>query len=284
MTSGKFVTTLGYERRYNPALLYDKRDEFIVFMTADQPVRPANILNIVAINQGKRPLTMTEPSAAPLIPAEFAARLKDHIVVDCRSSAEFGAGHIPGAYNIHLSSTEFEQRFGWATPPDPPALLVLDAEDDVPRAMHKLAFIGLDQRVQGYLAGGMGAWLGCGKPHNTIAQITVHQLAQTRAPKGNMRVLDVRETSEWDAGHVEGAQNVSYKFLSARIKEMALQPGDHIAVVCAGGLRSSTACSLLKIYGLRHIYNVTGGMDAWAAAGYPMRNASGEMVTRKSRM
>ena len=251
----------------------------MAFMNEDQPVRPANIVNIVGINQGKRPLTMGEPHAPGLTARRFAALLAEaHLVIDARDAAEFGAGHIPNAYNIQLSSPEFEQRVGWVTPLDVPLLLVLDDDADAARALHNLAFLGLDQRVKGYLAGGMKAWYSAGHMQATLPQISVHQL-QAHLQNGiGMRVLDVRETSEWDEGHIEGALYLNYKQLRDRADELGLPLDAHLAVVCASGMRSSTASSLLQMAGFERIYNVTGGMNAWAAARLPMVDPAGRPV------
>ena len=146
-------------------------------MNEDQPVRPANILNIVAINQGRQPYSWNEPEAPGLDVERFSALVKEgHLVVDTRASASFGEGHAPGAYNVQLMSPEFEQRVGWVTPADEPLLLVLDEGEDPSRALRKLAFVGLDQRVKGYLAGGMAAWREAGKPQTTVPQVTVSEL------------------------------------------------------------------------------------------------------------
>jgi len=48
------------------------------------------------------------------------------------------------------------------------------------------------------------------------------------------------------------------------------------AVLCAGGLRSSTAISALKRHGLQGWYNVTGGMTAWKRFGYPVVRSSSD--------
>ena len=48
-----------------------------------------------------------------------------------------------------------------------------------------------------------------------------------------------------------------------------LGPGDAVAVVCASGVRSSTACSILLRNGYQRVHNVTGGMGAWNAAALP---------------
>lgn len=51
---------------------------------------------------------------------------------------------------------------------------------------------------------------------------------------------------------------------------------DHVSVICAAGARSSTACGVLLRNGFRRVRNVAGGMGAWAAAGLPMVDATGE--------
>lgn len=244
-------------------------------MNADQPARPANVANIVAINQGLRPLTMEEPTAPGLTVADFAARAAEGaIVVDTRSTAAFGGGHVPGAYHVHLSNAEFEQRVGWITPPDVPALLLLDKDADIAPALRALAFVGLDRRVEGYLAGGIGAWMAAGRPVETLPQMTVHQLHERLRGGNGLRALDVREPSELLAGHVEGARFMSYKAIAWQADRLDLAPDEPIAIVCEGGVRSSTACSLLLRRGYRRLHNVIGGMSAWTAAGLPLARAS----------
>lgn len=239
-------------------------------MNEGQPVRPANILNIVAINQGKLPLTMDEPAAPGLSPDRFAElRTAGHMVVDTRSSAAFGSGHITGALNINLASAEFEQRVGWVTPDDVPLLLVMESDADLVRALRALAFIGLDSRVVGYLQGGMKAWIRDGRQVTTVHQISVHQLSEHLHNGVDMRVLDVREDAEWDEGHIDGAHSKSLRQLRGQTGELGLEPADHVSVVCAVGVRSSTASSILLADGFEHVYNVTGGMRAWNAAGLP---------------
>ncbi|MEN8143856.1 MAG: rhodanese-like domain-containing protein, partial [Gemmatimonadota bacterium] len=94
-------------------------------MNAGQPVRPANIANIVAINQGRIPLTMEEPTAPSVHVAAVSELIgTGHVIVDVRREAEFGSGHIPGSYNVQLVSPEFEQRVGWIVPLDAPLILV----------------------------------------------------------------------------------------------------------------------------------------------------------------
>ncbi|GAB4273514.1 MAG: hypothetical protein Kow0080_21050 [Candidatus Promineifilaceae bacterium] len=253
----------------------------MAYMQDDQPLKPANILNIVATNQGKRPLTLETPKAKPLSPAKVKELMaQGYAIVDARSSAEFGAGHIPGAYNIQLSSAEFEQRVGWMVPDNTPIILVTDTTENAQKAIFNMAFIALDSFVTGYLDGGMDAWLEAGEPVQTVPQIDVHTLHQRLLANG-LQVLDVREDDEWDEGHIEQAHFMPYTHLvpqltfPAQLDKLKLAPEQSIAVTCATGKRSSTAVSVLLQKGFKQLYNVTGGMEAWKKAGLPMVDGEG---------
>ena len=71
---------------------------------------------------------------------------------------------------------------------------------------------------------------------------------------------------------------MNYKFLRDRLEQLAISPDENIAVMCAAGMRASTACSILAMNGYTHVNNVTGGMNAWAAAKLAMVDNAGELV------
>lgn len=275
VSSGKTVTTVGYERRFNWLLQTQDRDHFTAEMNAEQPVRPANLVNIVAINQGKRPLTMATPKAPALLPAAVADCIDaGHLVIDTRSAAHFAAGHLPGAYHIPVDNPNFEQWVGWVTPPDRPLLLDGESEAEIERALHKLAFLGLDQRVKGFVSGGRTALASMGRPPVTLPQLTVQQLYQRLQPRNQrhplgrpFHVLDVREVSEWESGHVAHAHQMSFKQLADRLPDLPFQRTDPVAVICASGARASLAASILLHHGYQAVYHVIGGMTAWRNAG-----------------
>jgi hydroxyacylglutathione hydrolase len=89
----------------------------------------------------------------------------------------------------------------------------------------------------------------------------------------DLQVLDVRRPAEYAAGHAPRAVNAP---LSPHLKDEAanLDPTRPVAVICAGGYRSSAATSLLKPLGFRQLLNVTGGTGAWVAAGFPVEKPS----------
>ena len=77
-------------------------------------------------------------------------------------------------------------------------------------------------------------------------------------------VLPDRE--EYEEEHIAGAINVPMSQTIERLKEI---PADRPkAVLCAGGLRSSSVISALLRAGISGCYNVAGGMREWSKAGY----------------
>lgn len=80
-------------------------------------------------------------------------------------------------------------------------------------------------------------------------------------------LLDVRERSEWQTGHADRARHVPLGQLPQRLREV---PSDRVVLtICASGMRSGRAASLLRREG-RDARNVRGGMTAWQAAGLPV--------------
>jgi rhodanese-related sulfurtransferase len=250
-------------------------------MDEDQPIKPANILNIVATNQGKRDVTRGIPKAKPLSPEAVEKLLADgHYLIDARSSADYGGGHIEGAINVQMSSSEFEQRVGWVVPDDSPIILMTDKDEQAQKCIYNMAFIGLDQFVVGFLEGGLSAWMNSGRAVHTTPQMDVFTLHERLSANG-MKVLDVREQDEWDEGHIEGSVLMPYTHLAPqlgrppRFAELGLAKDDSIAVACATANRSSSAIGLLLREGYSKLYNVTGGMEAWENAKLPMVDKDG---------
>lgn len=255
----------------------------MAYMGEGQRVRPANMGNIVATNQGRRPLTAKTPRARPLGPERVRELIaRGHAVVDARSTAAFGAGHIGGAYHAPGSEASFAQRVGWIVPDGVALILLTETPEDAQALLHRMAFVALDRAVAGYVEGGMGAWADAGLPAERTPQIDVCELREELAADGGLRVLDVRDPDEWEAGHLEGARFMPYTSLVPRpgspapAGALGLGTADPLAVLCGSGSRSSTATSLLLRSGYRDVRNVAGGMGAWTAAGYPVLRSGGE--------
>ena len=86
-------------------------------------------------------------------------------------------------------------------------------------------------------------------------------------------LLDVRENDEWTAGHQPGAHHVPMMEIPARVGEV---PTDRdVIVVCRVGGRSAQVVAYLMQQGFGNVYNLDGGMFAWAAAGRPVVGEDG---------
>ncbi|GAA2093704.1 rhodanese-like domain-containing protein [Microlunatus panaciterrae] len=91
-------------------------------------------------------------------------------------------------------------------------------------------------------------------------------------------LLDVRETNEWRAGHAPQALHITLSTLETRLEE--IPTGRPIVTVCRSGRRSAAAANVLIRRGYE-VANLTGGMNAWAAAGLPVitaRNKPGQII------
>lgn len=86
----------------------------------------------------------------------------------------------------------------------------------------------------------------------------------------NAVVLDVREQSEFDQGHILNARLIPRGELKNRMSELQKLKEKPILVVCATGGRSASACSQLRKAGYTYVFNITGGMKAWTAANMPI--------------
>jgi rhodanese-related sulfurtransferase len=96
--------------------------------------------------------------------------------------------------------------------------------------------------------------------------------AHDRSAAGTL-LLDVREADEWEAGHASSATWIRMGDLGERSDEL---PTDTpIAVICRSGGRSAAVTQALLRAGYDAV-NVRGGMQAWAAAGFPVVTPAGE--------
>lgn len=83
-------------------------------------------------------------------------------------------------------------------------------------------------------------------------------------------VLDVREQSEYQSGHLLNSKQIPLLKLRERIGEMERYRDRPIVVVCRSGQRSATACAMLGREGFAQVYNLAGGVMAWQKANLPL--------------
>ena len=269
--SSKPGSTIGFERRFNPALQAKTAGDFVRALMTGLPPKPPGFDRIIAKNRSQALPSSGDPEPLSVGQAR-EAMAKGAIVLDTRSPSEYGEGHIPGAVNVWIESNPFAARVAMMTPPDSRFVLVATGPSDLTRAVQGLGRAGMDD-IAGYLQRGMTDWKSEGLSEGRVTQITVHDLATMREEQPDLVVVDVRESAEWDEGHIAGAIHLP---MGQAVERMAEIPADRPkAVLCAGGLRSSSVISALQRAGMGGWYNVAGGMREWVKAGYPVLMTGG---------
>jgi glyoxylase-like metal-dependent hydrolase (beta-lactamase superfamily II)/rhodanese-related sulfurtransferase len=261
--SSQTSSTIGEQRRFNYALQPMAREDFVRMMTTDLPEAPSYFSRDAQINLEGPGLLDQLPAPIALSP-EAAQKVQrgGHLVLDTRPSSQYGTGHIRGSLNIGLGG-QFASWAGSLIKPEVPLLLVTDDPEHVREAQTRLARVGIE-KVSGYLNGGVLSWHEAGLPLASTEQISVEELHQRIGEKSVDIVIDVRRPAEWDAGHIEQAVHMPLNHLAE--SALSLDRDAKIAVLCAGGYRSSMASSVLEQLGFRNISNVVGGMTAWENA------------------
>ena len=251
-------STLGYERLSN--MFFADRDKkvFTEHILSTVPPFPDYYRRMKKVNStGPQRVGWEPPRGIAVDDFRKLALDGNHLVIDLRRPEAFGGAHVPNAFNIGQSPI-FAMWSAWVVPYDKPILLVGDASTDYDAARRSLVRVGLDQ-VEGFLKGGMTAWVEAGYNLSHVPQISVLQLSDMA--RGDTVVLDVRGDAEWSGGHIQGARHIMGGDLPKRTNEL---PQDaEIYVLCAAGYRSSIATSVLRRAGFRHVTNVDGGMNAW---------------------
>lgn len=266
--SAKAASTIGFERRFNPALRLDDKNRFIEFIMQGIPPKPAAFETIVAKNRGLLPLAAAKPRPMSAREAWEAAQA-GATLLDLRDPGTHGEAHPAGALNVWIDGPQFAERVAGFVAPGTRVIGLAQAPSDVEHAVQALSRVGVDD-VVGYVQWGMIDWRDAGLPVESVPQITAYDL-HSMLEAGEVVVIDVREPFEWLEGHVPGALHVPMFEAVARAGEL---PADRPkAVVCAGGVRSSATISALKPRVPGPWFNVTGGMAAWLKAGYGVTKA-----------
>jgi rhodanese-related sulfurtransferase len=206
---------------------------------------PSYYSHIAPINRAGPRVFGDVPVPQGLTPSQVGERIEAGAwVIDGRERRAFAAGHIPGSIAIELDDS-FASYVGWIVPFGAPIVLVLPED----RSEHEAALEAATQlfrigyeAIDGSLQGGVDAWVEAGRPVRSYPIASVDELA---AAVGGRRanVLDVRQQTEWEAGHLEGSTHVFVGDLNARVTE--IQRDQEVWTVCATGHRAAMAASLL---------------------------------------
>lgn len=95
-----------------------------------------------------------------------------------------------------------------------------------------------------------------------ISQYSPQQLQQRLQDDPDVFLLDVREPHEFAYAHIEGSVLIPLQQLTQRFDEVPVD--QDVVVICHHGMRSQQACMFLQHNGFQRLFNLKGGIDAWA--------------------
>ncbi len=93
-------------------------------------------------------------------------------------------------------------------------------------------------------------------------------------------VVDVRESSEFENGHIIDSLHIPLASLANNLKRLERYRDKKVIVSCASGNRSASACHTLKKNGFEHVYNLRGGVYAWQNANLPLTRGNEKKRTK----
>jgi rhodanese-related sulfurtransferase len=266
--AAKRTSTIGYERLYNQALQMGDRETFIDSLTKNMPAAPDHFSRCSAINGAGPTLLRDLPPLEAMSPATFKeqAERENTLVLDVRSSGNFGGMHVPGSWSIDFQ-TNFATFAGWVLPPGKELLLVTENPPQAQEAAVQLRRVGFD-RIPGYLHGGMHGWAAAGLSVDQVPALSADTFYEMSIGKQPVVLVDVRTVEEYNKNHIAGAINIPTPDLRVRYQELNLHTPT--VVICGSGRRSSLGASILKMQGFGEVFSLAGGMMGYIAAGYPL--------------
>jgi hydroxyacylglutathione hydrolase len=251
----KVASTIGYERSHNPTLSIDDEDEFVADALAKLGPQPPNFRAIVELNLG--PLLTAGVELLPLAPRQLEQKhSQGALLIDVRTDQQFDDAHIPGAVANPMTRAGFGSKLAWLADREQEVVFVGRDDADGRRAAKLAVAVGI-RKLGGFLGGGMTSWRQERRPVQPIERLSVKDLSGRAAADPELRILDVRERDEWEAGHIPGSVFAAWHDITQVPR--GLRASQPIAVICASGQRAATAASLLQRFGGEQVIHVVDG-------------------------
>jgi hydroxyacylglutathione hydrolase len=248
------TSTIGAEKAWNPLLAAPDPDTFVKLLTGSLGSYPAYFAWLSEANRQGPEVLPGEPALPGLTVEQVKALIaQGAVIVDVRPVADVAAGHIPGAISIALRSA-FATWLGSVIDSATPIVIVRNPDQPPGDILWPALTIGYT-RIVGELAGGMPGWIGAGQPVATTALVTPGRVEG--------RVLDIRQDSEYRAGHLPHARHIELGSLTAYAGDVE---GGPVTVMCGHGERAMTAATLLQRDGHPSVSVLDGGARDWARA------------------
>jgi hydroxyacylglutathione hydrolase len=267
------LTTIGQERKTNALAQSQTEEEFVQRALTGLPSYPTYYKYLREINQKGAKILGGIPVLQSLSASELKAMMeKGILVLDVRHGKKFAAGHIPNSYGIRVDAP-LTTWAGWLIPFGSRIVLVAESTDQTVSATRQLIRIGYDDLL-GYLDGGIDAWAKAGYPVEKIPSMNVKEL---RGRLNEVTLVDVRQLSEWNEGHIPGAIHIEAGRMAW--DELPFPHDKPLAIQCASGNRSMSVSSVLRRRGYHKVIQVEGGINKWKMHGFEITKENSTLNT-----
>jgi len=268
--SRETTDTLGHQKKVNYALRANMtKEEFIKEVTVGLVEPPQYFPYNVLMNLKGGVDSIDDIIARgmrELNPREFQAAWEslEAMVLDTRGKDVFAAMHIPGSVFIGLDDNFAPWAGTLITDLKQPILFLAD-EGKEEEVIVRLSRVGYDNPV-GFLKGGIWAWKEAGFDTTVLEEIDAETFAALyESGTEEVNLLDARRKSEYEAEHLEGAENFPLDFINHNMAQ--LDRNKKYYIHCAGGYRSVIMCSILQSRGFENLVNIRGGYKALSQTG-----------------
>jgi glyoxylase-like metal-dependent hydrolase (beta-lactamase superfamily II)/rhodanese-related sulfurtransferase len=240
------TSSIGTERAENPALGVTDEAGFLRQQLAGLDRYPAYYAHIAPINRaGPEVLGGVPIPPARTVDDIVAAMGHGAWLVDGRGGDAFAEAHVPGSLNVPLEDT-FASYVGWLVPFGAPVVLLAPDPAGLVEASTQLFRIGVAPIA--HLEGGLEAWRAAGRATASYPTIDVAGLVAELEAGASGDVVDVRQPSEWNAGHLARSRHTFVGDVTTELD--TFRRDATTTVICASGYRSAMAASLMDRAGL----------------------------------
>ena len=262
------LDSLGNQKKTNYALNQKDKESFIKSVTDGLLPPPAYFgMNVAMNKKGYKSFDeVLSKGLHALSPDEFE-EMAEHsgaLLLDVRNNNDFAKGFIPQSVNIGLDG-DFAPWVGALIGDVQQPILLITDENQEEETVTRLSRVGFDN-VIGFLKGGFDAWKNSGKEIDTVNRISAQEFEKEISGK-EVKIIDVRKESEYEAEHVDEAFNKPLAYINQWIN--TLDSKEHFYLHCAGGYRSMMAASILQARGYRNFSEIAGGFGEIAKTGVP---------------
>ena len=247
-------STVGYEKNFNWAMKETNEEAFVTELLKDQPEAPVYFAEMKKVNKMGPEILVDK--TIPVIDSKATFEQELHnvntFVLDTRPANLVEKTLVPGAINIPYNKA-FTNWAGWLIGYD--EQIVIIAEDSLHEdIVDSLQSIHLD-KVKAFVNPSLLNEMNL----TTYETLSVDEFKK-EMPNGY--VMDVRNDTEWNDGHIQGAH---HHFLG-KLRETTLSKDTPILMHCQGGARSAIGATVLKSLGFEDVKHMAGGYAAYTKA------------------